>query len=127
MPNPFADRDIPESAILPSQFFHSGHLRPEHLLFAAILEGAKADYYSLDPTTSLEAEEWFQSDDDSWFCSFVNICEVFKINPDSVRKNLFNRTLARRKRLRSSTDTKVIDTEASKLYCRVYNKRRTIV
>jgi hypothetical protein len=35
-----------------------------------------------------EAEEWFLSDDSHWLFSFVSICEVLGLEPESVRQGL---------------------------------------
>jgi hypothetical protein len=35
-----------------------------------------------------EAEEWFFSGDDDWYCSFSNLCAILSIEPGYVRRGL---------------------------------------
>ena len=35
-----------------------------------------------------EANEWIFSDDDSWFCSFVSICNLLNLEPQYIRRGL---------------------------------------
>ena len=127
MPKPLIERDIPEDTVLSTQFQNPGHLNPEHLFLAAIFESAKSDYYSSNKNHQTDAKEWFNSQDEFWPTSFINICAVFKVSPDQVRRDLESNTLAYRRRLRASsrTRTKVLDANYHRDYTRM--KRRTAV
>jgi hypothetical protein len=35
-----------------------------------------------------EAEEWFLSKDENWLFSFENVCEILKLEPDYIRRDL---------------------------------------
>ena len=35
-----------------------------------------------------EANEWIFSDEDSWFCSFVSICNLLNLEPQYIRRGL---------------------------------------
>ena len=48
----------------------------------------------------LEAERWLRSEDRSWPCSFVNVCEALDIAPEPLRRAVLKwRTTAARKRV----------------------------
>lgn len=48
----------------------------------------------------LEAERWLRSEDRSWPCSFVNVCEALDIAPEPLRRAVFKwRTVPVRKRV----------------------------
>jgi hypothetical protein len=38
-----------------------------------------------------EAEEWIDSDEEEWLCSFISICRSFQIEPDCLRKRIHER------------------------------------
>ena len=35
-----------------------------------------------------EANEWIFSDDDTWFCSFVSVCNLLNLEPQYIRRGL---------------------------------------
>src|SRR2546425_7215589 len=85
--------------MLPLQFF--GRLRQkavldgEHRLMVAVLEDAvncfQKQLNAEDPKARqlyLDAEEWITSTDQSWFFSFVNVCQTLDLDPDYVRNGL---------------------------------------
>jgi hypothetical protein len=66
---------------------------PERRLFFAVLSDAivrvrrRADSRGLRVRQDLlEAERWIRSDDRSWPCSFVNVCEALDIAPNPLRR-----------------------------------------
>lgn len=72
-------------------------------LLWAILEDAMECYlhYVNKPSVSAqqqfrEAEEWIDSGEEEWLCSFISICRAFQIAPDYLRKNLHARVDALR-------------------------------
>jgi hypothetical protein len=85
--------------LLPSQFFgalrRKAHLDGERRLMVAVLEDAvncfQKQVRATDPKARqlfLDAEEWITSTDQSWFFSFVNVCETLDLDPDYVREGL---------------------------------------
>jgi len=85
--------------MLPTQFF--GRLRQkaqqdgEHRLMVAVLEDAvncfQKQLNARDPKARqlyLDAEEWITSTDQSWFFSFVNVCQTLDLDPDYIRAGL---------------------------------------
>jgi hypothetical protein len=85
--------------MLPQQFF--GPLRKnammdgEHRLMVAVLEdGVRCFQKQLnarDPKARqlyLDAEEWITSTDQTWFFSFVNVCQTLDLDPDYIREGL---------------------------------------
>lgn len=67
-------------------------------LLWAILEDAMECYlhYVNNPSENAqqqfrEAEEWLDSDEEEWLCSFISICRAFQIEPDYLRKRLHER------------------------------------
>lgn len=90
------------SDLIPMQDNHpvSARLRMsgECQLLWAILEDAMECYlhHVNSPSESAqqqfrEAEEWIDSDEEDWLCSFVNICHAFQIEPDYLRRRLHER------------------------------------
>ena len=72
-------------------------------LLWAILEDAMECYlhYVNNPSVNAQqqfrdAEEWIDSDEEEWLCSFINICRAFQIEPDYLRKSLHARVDALR-------------------------------
>src|SRR4029077_15487979 len=66
---------------------------PEMRLIAAVLEDAIDCYLKYSSVNTRrgkrifgEAEQWIFSQDDDWFFSFENICEMLKIDPDYIRR-----------------------------------------
>lgn len=95
----FFGAELTDESVLPEQFFtlpmtaraHS----PELSLVSAVLEDAlhcyQRQWISSSRTTkklAREAEEYIFSDDTSWPFSFVNLCEVFSLNPSYIRSTL---------------------------------------
>lgn len=75
----------------------------EYRLLWAILEDAIDCYfrYSDLPSTSAqeqfrEAEEWIESNEEEWLCSFNSICRHFQIEPGYLRRGLRERLAAKR-------------------------------
>lgn len=69
--------------------------QPECQLLWAILEEAIETYMKYAPATQRrgqrlfhEAEEWIFQDDETWVCSFTNICHVLEIDPNYIRTGL---------------------------------------
>jgi hypothetical protein len=68
---------------------------PEGRLLWAVLEHGIEQYKKNATATGRrgrrlfrEAEAWIMSDDPIWLCSFMNICYVLGLDPDSVRTGL---------------------------------------
>jgi hypothetical protein len=73
----------------------------EFRLLWAILEDAIDCYFRYAGQSSpaaqqqfLEAEEWIESDEEEWLCSFIGICRAFAIEPDYLRRGLRRRLAA---------------------------------
>src|SRR5215831_8527045 len=67
----------------------------EYRLLWAILEDAVDCYLRYaDQSSPLaqqqfhEAEEWIESSEEEWLCSFRSICHAFQIDPDYFRRGL---------------------------------------
>lgn len=93
--------------LLPSQFFaglrQKAHMSGERRLMIAVLEDGLHCFQkhidAVDPKARqlfLDAEEWIMSDDQSWFFSFVNVCETLGLDPDYVREGLLKWSEKRR-------------------------------
>lgn len=70
-------------------------LEAERTLLLAVLEdGVRSFQENLFATSGKrraifdEANEWIFSDDDSWFCSFVSICNLLNLEPQYIRRGL---------------------------------------
>ncbi len=70
-------------------------LEAERTLLLAILEdGIRSFQENLFATSGKrrtifdEANEWIFSDDDTWFCSFVSICNLLNLEPQYIRRGL---------------------------------------
>jgi hypothetical protein len=104
---------VPEEVLalepaLPSQFHdiwsRTRYVPPERALGLAVLEQAFADLEKYRFATRrrqqrfyMEAYKWVASDDREWPYSFVNLCEVLGLSPESVREQLLgNHTFGRR-------------------------------
>lgn len=85
--------------VLPSQFFErvrsSSEHDPERRLMLAVLEQAVHDYVKNVHATDrhkrelfLDAEQWVEERDSSWFLSFENICHVLDLDTDYLRRGL---------------------------------------
>ena len=99
-----ADRDLwqerlSDTCVLPAQFFSPRvslyTLCPEAALMHAVLEDALACFQKQFEAEgrrvqrmAREAEEWFLSDDAHWPFSFVSICAVLGLEPESIRQRL---------------------------------------
>jgi hypothetical protein len=75
----------------------------EYRLLWAILEDAIDCYfrYADMPTVTAqeqfrEAEEWIESQEEEWLCSFNSICRQFQIDPGYLRRGLRERLAAKR-------------------------------
>jgi hypothetical protein len=91
---------IPEPA-LPAQFHIIWHrsraISPERALVLAVLWQAVADLQKhrfagrrQQQRLYMEAYEWVASKDRIWPYSFVNLCELLSLNPDSLREELLS-------------------------------------
>jgi hypothetical protein len=85
--------------MLPVQFFGSRPslctVCPEAALMRAVLEDALTCFQRQFETErrcvqriAREAEEWFLSDDAHWLFSFVSVCAVLGLEPESIRQRL---------------------------------------
>ena len=83
--------------LVPSQYFDRVRERrdhdPERRLLFAVLENAVDDYRKALASRRgdrdlRELEEWFESRDTSWFCSFQNICDVLGLDAEYMRRGL---------------------------------------
>ena len=80
---------------------------PERRLLFAILTDAIIRFRRLVDSRRpaarhdlLEAERWLRSEDRSWPCSFVNVCEALDIAPEPLRRAVLKwRTIAVPKRV----------------------------
>jgi hypothetical protein len=104
LPPGSADQDLwqerlSDACVLPAQFFSPRvslyTLCPEAALMHAVLEDALACFQKQFETEgrrvqrmAREAEEWFSSDDAHWPFSFVSICAVLGLEPESIRQRL---------------------------------------
>jgi hypothetical protein len=104
LPPVAADQDfwqerLSDACVLPAQFFGPRvslyTLCPEAALMHAVLEDALACFQKQFETEgrrvqrmAREAEEWFLSDDAHWPFSFVSICAVLGLEPESIRQRL---------------------------------------
>jgi hypothetical protein len=75
----------------------------EYRLLWAILEDAIDCYFRYaDMSTATaheqfrEAEEWIESNEEEWLCSFNSICRHFQIDPGYLRRGLRNRLATKR-------------------------------
>jgi hypothetical protein len=66
-------------------------------LASGILEQAAQDLRRFHGATNAverelyrDAYRWVISDDCSWPCSFVNVCQLLQLAPESLRQNLLN-------------------------------------
>ncbi|HUR72298.1 MAG TPA: hypothetical protein VMZ02_09935 [Candidatus Limnocylindrales bacterium] len=78
-----------------SNFRRKIPLEAERTLLLAILEdGIRSFQENLFATSGKrrtifdEANEWIFSDEDSWFCSFVSICNLLNLEPQYIRRGL---------------------------------------
>ena len=89
---------IPEPA-LPAQFHIIWHrsraISPERALVLAVLWQAVADLQKYRFATRRQQQrlywqafEWVDSRDHTWPYSFINLCDLLNLNPDSLRKEL---------------------------------------
>ncbi|MDX2167893.1 MAG: hypothetical protein SF182_12540 [Deltaproteobacteria bacterium] len=96
----------PEPA-LPAQVLHLWHhtcaIEPERALALAVLSQAVADVQRYQQSGLAHhralfdaARDWMYEEDQSWPYSFVNLCLLFNLTPESVRDELLNRPATRR-------------------------------
>lgn len=104
MPNN-ASVTIENDVLLPSQWLKDRASTPERRLMLAVLQDAfscylkpKHDHKSGTHIQMLSSPEyalrWFESDDEAWPYSFVNVCMILGLEPDWVRRKLFDRKAA---------------------------------
>jgi hypothetical protein len=85
--------------LLASQFFGALRRKPgmdgQRRLMLAVLEDAvncfRKQIHAVEPKARQlfrDAEQWITSTDQTWFCSFVNVCDTLDLNPDWVRQGL---------------------------------------
>jgi hypothetical protein len=90
---------LSDAGMLPEQFFGPraslGKTCPEAALMQAVLENALTCFQKQFmgegrrvQRESQEAEEWFMSNDSHWLFSFVSVCLVLGLEPESVRQQL---------------------------------------
>ena len=84
----------------------------EFRLLWAVLEDGIDCYlrYANHPSLTMQdlfrdAEEWIESDEEEWLCSFIAICRAFQIDPGYLRRGLRQRLRTIRVK-RSSTPLK---------------------
>jgi hypothetical protein len=77
---------------LPPALAERVNKQPEYRLLWAVLQRGVGEYMKNVFATSRrgqrlyqEAEAWIQRDDETWLCSFVNICHVLGLDPDALR------------------------------------------
>ena len=70
----------------------------EFRLLWTVLEDGVDSYlrYATHPSPAMqelfrEAEQWIESEDDEWLCSFVSLCRAFQIDPTYLRRGLRQR------------------------------------
>jgi len=96
--NPWHEQ-LAGASVLPEQFFSPQTSlctrRPVAALLRAVLEDALACFQRQFVTKgrrvqrmAQEAEAWFLSDDADWPFSFVSVCVVLGLEPESVRQGL---------------------------------------
>jgi len=96
--DPWHER-LSDASVLPAQFFspqtslYTG--RPVAALLRAVLEDALACFQKQFVTEgrrvqrlAQEAEEWFLSEEAHWPFSFMSVCAVLGLEPESVRQQL---------------------------------------
>ena len=109
--------DLEPEVVLPSQYFGQAgvdaSLQPEKRLMLAVLEdavGAFQKYVNARERSSLrlfsEVEEWFDSDDQEWPYSFVNISQALGLDVAYMRRGL-GRWRDRQRAIASSADNVV--------------------
>ena len=88
---------VESEKMLPPQFFPGVADSPERALMRAVLQRALDDLSGVFAVAmglrargrlQRETEEWFLSDDDSWPCSFVNICQTLTLDAGAIRRAL---------------------------------------
>lgn len=94
---------LPGSRVFPDRIFGpQASLRTgsrEAALIRAVLDDALACFQGQFGTEgwrarriAREAEEWFFSDDDQWIFSFMHVCAVLGLEPESIRQELKRRS-----------------------------------
>lgn len=85
--------------LLPAEYFsrlrRSSSLEPEKALMLAVLEDAISSFTENVSAEQVnkkllfsETEEWISDKGSDWIFSFENICEVFELNPQYMRRAL---------------------------------------
>jgi hypothetical protein len=88
-------------ALLPAQFyaaFRGGSaVRGEKRLMLAVLQDALDCYQKYAFAKDVhghqlfaDADSWISGDDRNWYFSFQNICETLDINPDYLRRGVYD-------------------------------------
>lgn len=102
---------VEEEVVLPSQFFdmlrRSTEIMPEKRLALAVLEDAVNEIWKPhrrrkpgQPNrwrSTLSARAWLEAEDYRHVFSFVNVCELFSINPRWLRDGILNKAGAGRR------------------------------
>mgnify|MGYP005840395805 CR=1 FL=1 len=110
---------IAEDVVLPEQFFLRGGTSQRSgeraLMWAVLTDGIECYRKHIDATVAadrvsfLEAESWIFRNDYDWPFSFVNLCEVFGLDPAGIRRALLlwkksrERAPLKRQRFRPAT------------------------
>lgn len=92
--------ELEPEVLLPAQFFagvrHDAALRPEKRLLLAVLEDAVGDFQRDVVATGREAkrrfdeaEAWIASEESTWPCAFVPICNALGLDAGWVRRGLW--------------------------------------
>ena len=101
--------------VLPAQFHDTLRrlraVQPEVGLAIAVLERAALDLRAFrfgkrrrEQVIFMDAYEWVAADDRTWPFSFVNLCELLNLDPESVRSHLLGEPTARLTSAESRTE-----------------------
>lgn len=74
-----------------AHFISGRELTGEQQLMLAVVESAKSALLSESRIARTEAERWFRSDERGHLYAFATICDVFDIDPEHARSELFAR------------------------------------
>jgi hypothetical protein len=95
---------VKPEAILPVQFQHlwceTREVTPERALFIAVLEQAIDDLRNFRTGRPKgrhlyrKAYRWVASNDTTWPCSFLNVCDTLGLSAGALRAELLGKTIA---------------------------------